>query len=144
MKVQLCFPLSFFSLVSTTFAGDVWISFHRLTEASLLLNFLFSKITILLNFCGRTSRSEFVVSVNRYLEARSHKLSVGMRFKMRFEGEEVPERRYHAQLAYDLSKLGTLKHLPMVVLHTNADSAEQSLVLEKAHHLDGPILNGDR
>ncbi|KAI8525730.1 hypothetical protein RHMOL_Rhmol13G0252800 [Rhododendron molle] len=40
----------------------------------------------------RTSRSEFVVSVNRYLEARSHKLSVGMRFKMRFEGEEVPER----------------------------------------------------
>ncbi|KAG5525723.1 hypothetical protein RHGRI_032124 [Rhododendron griersonianum] len=44
----------------------------------------------------RTSRSEFVVSVNRYLEARSHKLSVGMRFKMRFEGEEVPERRYYA------------------------------------------------
>ncbi|XP_058188533.1 auxin response factor 1 [Rhododendron vialii] len=42
----------------------------------------------------RTSRSEFVVSVNRYLEARSHKLSVGMRFKMRFEGEEVPERRF--------------------------------------------------
>ncbi|XP_022895629.1 auxin response factor 1 [Olea europaea var. sylvestris] len=42
----------------------------------------------------RTSRSEFIVSVNKYLEARSHKLSVGMRFKMRFEGEEVPERRF--------------------------------------------------
>ncbi|KAL6964496.1 Arf GTPase arf1 [Sarracenia purpurea var. burkii] len=42
----------------------------------------------------RTSRSEFVVSVNKYLEAQSHKLSVGMRFKMRFEGEEVPERRF--------------------------------------------------
>ncbi|CAL5378098.1 unnamed protein product [Camellia sinensis] len=42
----------------------------------------------------RTSRSEFVVSVNKYLEARSQKLSVGMRFKMRFEGEEVPERRF--------------------------------------------------
>ncbi|EXB80401.1 Auxin response factor 1 [Morus notabilis] len=42
----------------------------------------------------RTSRSEFLVSVNKYLEARSHKLSVGMRFKMRFEGEEVPERRF--------------------------------------------------
>lgn len=42
----------------------------------------------------RTSRSEFIVTLNKYLEARSHKLSVGMRFKMRFEGEEVPERRF--------------------------------------------------
>ncbi|KAF3642497.1 Auxin response factor 7 [Capsicum annuum] len=42
----------------------------------------------------RTSQSEFIVSVNKYLEARNHKLSVGMRFKMRFEGEEVPERRF--------------------------------------------------
>ncbi|KAJ8768119.1 hypothetical protein K2173_021059 [Erythroxylum novogranatense] len=42
----------------------------------------------------RTSRSEFIVSVNRYLEALNPKLSVGMRFKMRFEGEEVPERRF--------------------------------------------------
>ncbi|GLT90698.1 hypothetical protein SLE2022_086190 [Rubroshorea leprosula] len=42
----------------------------------------------------RTSRSEFIVSVNKYLEACSHKISVGMRFKMRFEGEEVPERRF--------------------------------------------------
>ncbi|PON66617.1 Auxin response factor [Parasponia andersonii] len=42
----------------------------------------------------RTSRSEFLVSVNKYLEACNHKLSVGMRFKMRFEGEEVPERRF--------------------------------------------------
>ncbi|XP_061376029.1 auxin response factor 1 [Gastrolobium bilobum] len=42
----------------------------------------------------RTSRSEFIVSVNKYLEAQSHKLSVGMRFKMRFEGDEVPERRF--------------------------------------------------
>ncbi|KAK0589049.1 hypothetical protein LWI29_008978 [Acer saccharum] len=42
----------------------------------------------------RTSRSEFIVSVNKYLEALKQKLSVGMRFKMRFEGEEVPERRF--------------------------------------------------
>ncbi|KAL9451860.1 hypothetical protein AB3S75_013439 [Citrus x aurantiifolia] len=42
----------------------------------------------------RTSRSEFIVSVNKYLEAKRHKLSVGMRFKMTFEGEEVPERRF--------------------------------------------------
>ena len=44
-------------------------------------------------FVIRTSRSEFIVSVNKYLEAQNLKLSVGMRFKMRFEGEEVPERR---------------------------------------------------
>ncbi|XP_071698046.1 auxin response factor 1 isoform X2 [Rutidosis leptorrhynchoides] len=42
----------------------------------------------------RTSRSEFIVSVNKYIEAKNHKLSVGMRFKMRFEGEEAPERRF--------------------------------------------------
>ncbi|KAL3729241.1 hypothetical protein ACJRO7_026358 [Eucalyptus globulus] len=42
----------------------------------------------------RTSRSEFIVSLNKYLEARAHKLSIGMRFKMKFEGEEVSERRF--------------------------------------------------
>lgn len=42
----------------------------------------------------RTSRSEFIVNLNKYIEAQNHKLSVGMRFKMRFEGEEVPERRF--------------------------------------------------
>ncbi|KAG9135509.1 hypothetical protein Leryth_007252 [Lithospermum erythrorhizon] len=42
----------------------------------------------------RTCQTEFIVSVNNYLEARSHKLSVGMRFKMGFEGDEVPERRF--------------------------------------------------
>ncbi|CAA7405122.1 unnamed protein product [Spirodela intermedia] len=42
----------------------------------------------------RTSPSEFIVSLNKYLEAKNHKLSVGMRFKMRFEGDEAPERRF--------------------------------------------------
>jgi auxin response factor len=42
----------------------------------------------------RTSQSEFIVSLNKYIEARKEKLSVGMRFKMRFEGEEVPERKF--------------------------------------------------
>ncbi|KZV47386.1 auxin response factor 1 [Dorcoceras hygrometricum] len=46
----------------------------------------------------RTSRSEFVVSLNKYLEVRSQKLSVGMRFKMKFEGEEVPERRFNGTI----------------------------------------------
>ncbi|KAL6845785.1 hypothetical protein ACP4OV_024360 [Aristida adscensionis] len=42
----------------------------------------------------RTSRSDFIVSVNKYLEAKKQNISVGMRFKMRFEGDEVPERRF--------------------------------------------------
>ncbi|XP_042441331.1 auxin response factor 7-like isoform X1 [Zingiber officinale] len=42
----------------------------------------------------RTSRSEFIVSVNKYLEAKNNKFSVGMRFKMSFEGDEAPERRF--------------------------------------------------
>lgn len=42
----------------------------------------------------RTSPSQFVVSVNKYLEAQNNKFSVGMRFKMVFEGEEVLERRF--------------------------------------------------
>lgn len=33
------------------------------------------------------------MSANKYLEAKNSKISVGMRFKMRFEGDEAPERR---------------------------------------------------
>ncbi|XP_062225719.1 auxin response factor 9-like [Phragmites australis] len=42
----------------------------------------------------RISRSDFIVSVKKYLEAKKHNISVGMRFKMRFEGDEAPERRF--------------------------------------------------
>ncbi|KAK7292940.1 hypothetical protein RJT34_15798 [Clitoria ternatea] len=35
--------------------------------------------------------SQFIVSVNKYLEAINQKCSVGMRFKMRFEGDDSPE-----------------------------------------------------
>ena len=57
--------------------------------------FLLNKVFYLfIYFVFRTCRSEFIVNLNKYIEAQNHKLSVGMRFKMRFEGEEVPERRY--------------------------------------------------
>ncbi|KAI4367058.1 hypothetical protein MLD38_022839 [Melastoma candidum] len=42
----------------------------------------------------RISRSQFVVSVNRYHEAMAQKLTVGMKFKMKFEGEEASERSF--------------------------------------------------
>jgi len=38
--------------------------------------------------------SQFIIGVNKYLEAENNKFSVGMRFKMRFEVEDSPERRY--------------------------------------------------
>ncbi|KAI5422041.1 auxin response factor 18 isoform X2 [Lathyrus oleraceus] len=39
--------------------------------------------------------SQFIVGLNKYLEAvNNSKFSVGMRFKMRFEGEDAPERRF--------------------------------------------------
>ncbi|XP_060180138.1 auxin response factor 9-like isoform X1 [Lycium barbarum] len=38
--------------------------------------------------------SQFIVGLNKYLEAVNHRYSVGIRFKMHFEGEEIPERRF--------------------------------------------------
>lgn len=38
--------------------------------------------------------SQFIISLNKYLEAVNNNFAVGMRFKMRFEGEDSPERRF--------------------------------------------------
>ncbi|KAL6575620.1 Arf11p [Orobanche hederae] len=38
--------------------------------------------------------SQFIIGLNKYIEATQHEFSVGMRFKMRFEGEDSPERRF--------------------------------------------------
>ncbi|XP_068667010.1 auxin response factor 11-like isoform X2 [Aristolochia californica] len=38
--------------------------------------------------------SQFIISLNKYLEAMENGFSVGMRFKMRFECEDSPERRF--------------------------------------------------
>ncbi|CAI9772105.1 unnamed protein product [Fraxinus pennsylvanica] len=38
--------------------------------------------------------SQFIVGLNKYQEAVNHGFKVGMRFKMRFEGEDSPERRF--------------------------------------------------
>ncbi|KAL6495593.1 Arf11p [Orobanche gracilis] len=38
--------------------------------------------------------SQFIIGLNNYIEATQHGFSVGMRFKMRFEGEDSPERRF--------------------------------------------------
>ncbi|XP_023004951.1 auxin response factor 18-like [Cucurbita maxima] len=38
--------------------------------------------------------SQFIIGLNKYLETIKNGYEVGMRFKMRFEGEESPERRF--------------------------------------------------
>uniref|UniRef100_A0A1J3HXW3 Auxin response factor n=1 Tax=Noccaea caerulescens TaxID=107243 RepID=A0A1J3HXW3_NOCCA len=38
--------------------------------------------------------SQFIISLNKYLEAMNNKFTIGVRFKMRFEGDDSPERRY--------------------------------------------------
>ncbi|KAL3844458.1 hypothetical protein ACJIZ3_001861 [Penstemon smallii] len=38
--------------------------------------------------------SQFIIGLNKYLEAVNHDFGVGMRYKMRFEGEDSPERRF--------------------------------------------------
>ncbi|KAL6622841.1 hypothetical protein ACP70R_032720 [Stipagrostis hirtigluma subsp. patula] len=42
----------------------------------------------------RTSPAEFVVPRDRYYESLKRNYSIGMRFKMRFEGEEAAEQRF--------------------------------------------------
>lgn len=42
----------------------------------------------------RTSPCEFIIPFDRYVESVKNNHSIGMRFKMRFEGEEAPEQRF--------------------------------------------------
>ncbi|KAK6924606.1 AUX/IAA domain [Dillenia turbinata] len=42
----------------------------------------------------RTSPAEFIVPFDLYMESVKNKCSIGVRFKMRFEGEEAPEQRF--------------------------------------------------
>ncbi|XP_043705451.1 auxin response factor 2B-like [Telopea speciosissima] len=42
----------------------------------------------------RTSPAGFIVPFDQYMESVKNNYSIGMRFKMRFEGEEAPEQRF--------------------------------------------------
>ncbi|ONM34910.1 Auxin response factor 10 [Zea mays] len=42
----------------------------------------------------RTSPSEFIIPYDQYMESVKNNYSIGMRFRMRFEGEEAPEQRF--------------------------------------------------
>lgn len=42
----------------------------------------------------RTSPAEFIVPFDKYMDSVKNNCTIGLRFKMRFEGEEAPEQRY--------------------------------------------------
>ncbi|KAE9608607.1 putative transcription factor ARF family [Lupinus albus] len=42
----------------------------------------------------RTSPAEFLVPYNQYMESLKNRYTIGMRFRMRFEGDEAPEQRF--------------------------------------------------
>ena len=55
---------------------------------------LLSSLAYSLQFHCRTSPAEFIIPFDQYMESVKNNYSIGMRFKMRFEGEEAPEQRY--------------------------------------------------
>lgn len=55
---------------------------------------VFESLTTPLNIIFRHRMSQFIIGLNKYLESVNNGFKVGMRFKMRFEGEDTPERRY--------------------------------------------------
>lgn len=54
----------------------------------------FGLISLWLISYNRTSPAEFIVPFDQYMESVKNNYTIGMRFKMRFEGEEAPEQRY--------------------------------------------------
>lgn len=55
---------------------------------------VYSSMVVWSNLFCRTSPAEFIVPYDQYMESLKNNYTIGMRFKMRFEGEEAPEQRY--------------------------------------------------
>ena len=54
------------------------------------------------SFSTMSRTSQFIISLNKYLEALKNNFSVGLRFKMKFEGDEAPEKGYAFHRLSDL------------------------------------------
>lgn len=50
------------------------------------------EVNLLFVLC-RLSQSQYIVSVNKYLQASKTGFTVGMRFRMNFEAEDVPVKK---------------------------------------------------
>ncbi|XP_075480731.1 auxin response factor 2A-like [Primulina tabacum] len=53
-----------------------------------------TKSMFIVYYKPRTSPAEFIIPFDQYMESVKNNYSIGMRFKMRFEGEEAPEQRF--------------------------------------------------
>ncbi|KAJ8553136.1 hypothetical protein K7X08_020529 [Anisodus acutangulus] len=58
--------------------------------------------------------SQFIVGLNKYLEAVNHQYSVGMRFKMHFDGEEIPDKRPDRVSPWDIEPFVVSVASPLV------------------------------
>ncbi|KAG1330450.1 Auxin response factor 11 [Cocos nucifera] len=65
---------------------------HAISTGTLFVIYYKPRLEIFLEFVIRIS--QFIVGVNKFLEAVKHVFTVGMKFKMRFECEDVPEKGF--------------------------------------------------
>ncbi|KAF5961975.1 hypothetical protein HYC85_003184 [Camellia sinensis] len=85
--------------------------------------------------------SQFIIGLNKYLEAVKNGFSVGMRFKMRFEGEDSPERRFTGTIVgvgeishqWPESKWRSLKKILPIQLLLLSGILDQPASLEFSH-----------
>ncbi|XP_057991607.1 auxin response factor 2B isoform X2 [Hevea brasiliensis] len=59
-----------------------------------------STLKIIFNIIFRTIGSEFIVSVNKYREAQKRSIFNGMRFMMKFEGEDGCEKSFNGRIVH--------------------------------------------
>lgn len=80
-------------LLSTTSQGLIYM-LQFLTSHDLYVNFFCFHMFLHFVYLDNIFRtSQFIIGLNRYEEAINRGFSVGMRFKMRFEVEDSPDRR---------------------------------------------------
>ncbi|XP_006855394.2 auxin response factor 2 isoform X2 [Amborella trichopoda] len=79
----------------------------------------------------RTSPSEFVIPYDQYMESVKNNYSIGMRFRMRFEGEETPEQRFTGTIVgvedYDSNRWPASKWRCLKVQWDEQSSVERPL-----------------
>ena len=65
-------------------------------------------------FLYRTSLAEFIFPFDQYMEAKKNNYSIGMRFKMRFEGEEAPDQSLSFFVFVFLNKINRFDYIVLL------------------------------
>lgn len=72
--------------IQTPFCPWNYVLYHEVI-------FFYKKLRTWFSYYFHFRTSQFIIGLNKYLEAQNHDFGVGIRFKMRFEGDDSPERR---------------------------------------------------